>query len=173
MNIKGGGYVYEYSHHPFGRLMCFCFVISQCLSSFALRRFGGAFGCQSFSSFTHFATVMYSHRIYLPLLALWRARIVAMAVCGLDTSVHAVDNEFSALISTNLSSCVYSLPLGCKMTAGSLSAVTLYIPTSVGIMNNMVRRTCHINYCIFRKNCASVPEERSAIPLQTEQSSAG
>ena len=27
--------------------------------------------------------------------------------------------------------------------------------------------------CIFRKNCASVPEERRAIPLQTEQSSAG
>ena len=27
--------------------------------------------------------------------------------------------------------------------------------------------------CIFRKNCTSVPEERSAIPLQTEQSSAG
>ena len=27
--------------------------------------------------------------------------------------------------------------------------------------------------CIFRKNCASVPEERSAIPLQTEQSLAG
>ena len=26
---------------------------------------------------------------------------------------------------------------------------------------------------IFRKNCASVPEERSAVPLQTEQSSAG
>lgn len=30
-----------------------------------------------------------------------------------------------------------------------------------------------IRDCIFRKNCASVPEERSAIPLQTEQSSAG
>ena len=30
-----------------------------------------------------------------------------------------------------------------------------------------------IVFCIFRKNCASVPEERSAIPLQTEQSSAG
>ena len=30
-----------------------------------------------------------------------------------------------------------------------------------------------ISNCIFRKNCASVPEERSAIPLQTEQSSAG
>ena len=33
--------------------------------------------------------------------------------------------------------------------------------------------TLVINHCIFRKNCASVPEERSAIPLQTEQSSAG
>lgn len=31
----------------------------------------------------------------------------------------------------------------------------------------------HNVLCIFRKNCASVPEERSAIPLQTEQSSAG
>ena len=30
-----------------------------------------------------------------------------------------------------------------------------------------------VGTCIFRKNCASVPEERSAIPLQTEQSSAG
>ena len=30
-----------------------------------------------------------------------------------------------------------------------------------------------LDACIFRKNCASVPEERSAIPLQTEQSSAG
>ena len=29
-----------------------------------------------------------------------------------------------------------------------------------------------IQKCIFRKNCASVPEERSAIPLETEQSSA-
>ena len=31
----------------------------------------------------------------------------------------------------------------------------------------------NLQMCIFRKNCASVPEERSAIPLQTEQSSAG
>lgn len=32
---------------------------------------------------------------------------------------------------------------------------------------------CGDGGCIFRKNCASVPEERSAIPLQTEQNSAG
>ena len=34
-------------------------------------------------------------------------------------------------------------------------------------------RAINFALCIFRKNCASVPEERSAIPLQTEQSSAG
>ena len=34
-------------------------------------------------------------------------------------------------------------------------------------------KTFYLVICIFRKNCASVPEERSAIPLQTEQSSAG
>lgn len=29
------------------------------------------------------------------------------------------------------------------------------------------------SYCIFREICASVPEERSAIPLETEQRSVG
>lgn len=38
---------------------------------------------------------------------------------------------------------------------------------------NLVANSDEIVKCIFRKNCASVPEERSAIPLQTEQSSAG
>ena len=38
---------------------------------------------------------------------------------------------------------------------------------------NGIMETLEQNRCIFRKNCASVPEERSAIPLQTEQSSAG
>ena len=55
----------------------------------------------------------------------------------------------------------------------------------IGIKKKTVRSNTVRNYteryiknikpviCIFRKNCASVPEERSAIPLQTEQSSAG
>ena len=38
----------------------------------------------------------------------------------------------------------------------------------IGVVLTSLRKVC-----IFRKNCASVPEERSAIPLQTEQSSAG
>ena len=44
-------------------------------------------------------------------------------------------------------------------------AIEKYINTSDGVLSPST--------CIFRKNCASVPEERSAIPLQTEQSSAG
>ena len=72
-----------------------------------------------------------------------------MAVCGLDTSVHTVNNEFSALISADLSSCVYGLFLGCKMAAGTLSAATLHIPTSVGIVNDMMSRTSHtITPCV-------------------------
>lgn len=40
--------------------------------------------------------------------------------------------------------------------------------------NLIIPKKCpHCGECIFRKNCASVPEERSAIPLQTEQNSAG
>jgi len=69
-----------------------------------------------------------------------------MTVCGLDASVHTVDNEFGALISADLSPCVYRLLFGCKMAAGTLSAATLHIPTTVGIVNNMMRRTCHVNY---------------------------
>ena len=79
-----------------------------------------------------------------------------MAVCGLDASVHTMNNEFGALISADLSSCVYGLFRGCKMAAGALSAATLNIPTSVGIVNNMMRRTCHINYplCAFGQQVA-------------------
>ena len=39
--------------------------------------------------------------------------------------------------------------------------------------SGIIKFTNENQECIFRKNCASVPEERSAIPLQTEQSSAG
>ena len=100
--------------------------------------------------------MMYRHDIHLPKLTLRRARIVPMAVCGLDASVHTMNNEFGALISADLSSCVYGLFLGCKMAAGALSAATLNIPTSVGIVNNMMRRTCHINYplCAFGQQVA-------------------
>ena len=79
-----------------------------------------------------------------------------MTVCGLDASVHTMDNELGALISTDLSSGVYCLLLSCEMTAGALSAATLHIPTSVGIVNDMMRRTCHINYplCAFGQQVA-------------------
>ena len=79
-----------------------------------------------------------------------------MAVCGLDASVHTVNNEFGALLSADLSSSVHSLFLGCEMSAGTLSAAALHIPTTFGIVNNMMRRTCHINYplCAFGQQVA-------------------
>ena len=46
-------------------------------------------------------------------------------------------------------------------------------PTTLTDDDVMELLTFIFHSCIFRKNCASVPEERSAIPLQTEQSSAG
>ena len=54
------------------------------------------------------------------------------------------------------------VPYGGNLTV--LDLVQKYIGQKKGVRHNT---------CIFRKNCASVPEERSAIPLQTEQSSAG
>ena len=51
------------------------------------------------------------------------------------------------------------------MTTFLILAVNLLVGICIGLTG--------IAGCIFRKNCASVPEERSAIPLQTEQSSAG
>ena len=79
-----------------------------------------------------------------------------MAVCGLDASIHTMDNELGALISADLSSGIHSLFLGCEMTTGALRAAALHIPTSVGIVNDMMRRTCHINYplCAFGQQVA-------------------
>ena len=49
----------------------------------------------------------------------------------------------------------------------------IYMQKAKKFLNQLNRYFQDENMCIFRKNCASVPEERSAIPLQTEQSSAG
>ena len=100
--------------------------------------------------------MMYSHRIRLLLLTLRRTGVATVAVCRLDTSVHAMDNELGALVSTDLSSSVHSLFLGCEMTTGALRAATLHVPTPVGIVNDMMRRTCHINYplCAFGQQVA-------------------
>ena len=57
-----------------------------------------------------------------------------------------MDNELSALISADLSSGVHSLFFGFEMTAGPMRTATLHIPTAVGIVNNMMRRTCHLVY---------------------------
>ena len=47
-----------------------------------------------------------------------------------------------------------------------------FLPNFIFFYNTIYeKKISKAGRCIFRKNCASVPEERSAIPLQTEQSS--
>ena len=55
---------------------------------------------------------------------------------------------------------------------GTADGKTIYHLSTDNVLIN-TEYNALTNACIFRKNCASVPEERSAIPLQTEQSSAG
>ena len=72
-------------------------------------------------------------------------------------------------------------PKGAKIKGSNIYTVergpkTIGAKISDGKKKSYRKSTIHQSEsknCIFRKNCASVPEERSAIPLQTEQSSAG
>ena len=69
-----------------------------------------------------------------------------MAVCGLDASVHTVNNKFGALVSADLPTGIDGLLFGREMAARSLCAAAFYIPATLGIVNNMMRRTCHNDY---------------------------
>ena len=60
-----------------------------------------------------------------------------------------------------------------NMGIASIKNSFYYIKEMIMIMPVIFVLTALLDLCKFRKNCASVPEERSAIPLQTEQSSAG
>ena len=67
-----------------------------------------------------------------------------MAVCRLNVTIQTVNNKFSALITTDLSTGIYSLFLSGIVSAGALCSATFYIPATFGIVNNMMRRTSHI-----------------------------
>ncbi len=58
-----------------------------------------------------------------------------------------------------------------------LGHVFLYGHVAENVQNSMMTReiitAIKVFACIFREICASVPEERSAIPLETEQRSVG
>lgn len=59
-----------------------------------------------------------------------------------------------------------------RMAAEGVQKMSKYVKPVISLDEGMAEGV-YAASCIFRKNCASVPEERSAIPLQTEQSSAG
>ena len=95
-------------------------------------------------------------------------------VVGMTSSVVIPDNRDSADVlsdNTNFYSRLYALKKilpqkDADMLARELEKLISKTKIDIYKMNVLPA-------CIFRKNCASVPEERSAIPLQTEQSSAG
>lgn len=59
------------------------------------------------------------------------------------------------------------------LTLSDIRDFQLYLNTNMSYMYvEAILDEFHTVQCIFRENCASVPTERSAIPLETEQSSA-
>ena len=74
---------------------------------------------------------------------------------------------------------IYTLvrPMRTFLTIGWILGILLFVNGIELVILSLSKEKKEIGECIlgciFRKNCASVPEERSAIPLQTEQSSAG
>ena len=77
------------------------------------------------------------------LLSFRRTRIISVTIRRLDPSIHAVDDQFCFLVLTDFSTRIHSLMLCFIMTARPLSTATFDIPSTVGIMNNMMRFSCH------------------------------
>lgn len=72
-----------------------------------------------------------------------------MAVRRLNATVQSMNDKLGSLISTNLPSCIYRLLLGGIVTTGALSPAAFYIPATIGIGNDMMRRTSHkITPCV-------------------------
>ena len=78
-----------------------------------------------------------------------RMRVPSMAIRRLNTTVQPMNDKLSALVSADLSSSVYCLFLGGIVATGALSSATFYIPATIGIVNDMMRRTSHtITPCV-------------------------
>ena len=76
-------------------------------------------------------------------LALGRARVISVAVGTLDFAVSSVDNQFSSLVTADLTTGIDSLSLGFPVTTGALTTAPLYIPAAIGVRDNMMRISCH------------------------------
>ena len=79
----------------------------------------------------------------LPKSAFRRMRVSSMAIRRLNTTVQPMNDKLSALVSADLSSSIYCLFLGGIVATGALSSATFYIPATIGIVNDMMRRTSH------------------------------
>ena len=85
----------------------------------------------------------------LPKSAFRRMRVPSMAIRRLNTTVQPMNDKLSALVSADLSSGIYCLFLGGIVATGALSSATFYIPATIGIVNDMMRRTSYtITPCV-------------------------
>lgn len=76
-------------------------------------------------------------------LALGWARVVSVAVGALDFAVLSVDDQFGPLVAADLATGIDSLGLGVPVAARALAAASFYIPTTIGVRNNMMGVSCH------------------------------
>ena len=76
-------------------------------------------------------------------LALGRARVISVAVGTLGFAVSSVDNQFSSLVTADLTTGINRLSLGVPVAARTLATASFYIPATIGIRNNMMGVSCH------------------------------
>ena len=110
-------------------------MVGNQFAHFSLCRLSGVFGGQCFTC--------------LPKSAFRRIRIPSVAIRRLNTTVQPMNDKLGALVSTNLSSSIYCLFLSGIVATGALSSATFYVPATIGIVNDMMRRTSYtITPCV-------------------------
>lgn len=79
-----------------------------------------------------------------------RMRVPSMAIRRLNTTIQPMNDKLGALVSADLSSGIYCLLLSGIVATGALSSATFYILATIGIVNDMMRRTSHtITPCVL------------------------
>lgn len=86
-------------------------------------------------------------------LALGWERVISVAIGALDFAVFSVDDQFGPLVTADLATGIDSLSLGVPVAARTLTTASFYIPTTIGIRNNMMGVSCHtITPCVLRNS---------------------
>ena len=79
-----------------------------------------------------------------------RERVVAVGVAFPDTTVPAVDEQFAALIPSDLSRGIDGLVLGLMYRTGALTASPADSPPAI-VRNDMLISFCHVNLLVQKE----------------------